>query len=354
MKRVMLLMLALLMFCVPALAEEIVELPDAVVTYTPPEGFYLLTRESSASVFNRIGLRQRDLLPWMEQNDVYAILYDLETGSELLMYLYPAEDDPLEALTPEELDLLRQSWVENLELNGYEEVSADFHETEEGLWLWSRHKAYMQDGTPCWIMTMVAVRSGTAMTLDLFCYGAPPAEGLTDRFMQMAAGVRLTLPESLTMLSAEGVTIRLQLPETMTMCDVLPDPPEVPAGEVIGAAASEDGVWFVQWQLFEGATGDMERLSASGLRSLYESRAKQKRTAGFTVTLQEACTELRQVYVHLCYELPGGWYAEEYYTKQGGWGVIVTAYRQGQPMTETEQEMLWQLIASQLITVQGK
>ena len=104
MKRVMLLMLALLMLCVPALAEEIVELPDAVVTYTPPEGFYLLTRESSASVFNRIGLRQRDLLPWMEQNDVYGILYDLETGSELLMYLYPAEDDPLEALTPEELE----------------------------------------------------------------------------------------------------------------------------------------------------------------------------------------------------------------------------------------------------------
>ena len=69
----MLLCLLVLLLCAPVLAEEVVELPDAVVTYTPPEGFYRLTRESSASAFNKLGLSQRSFLRWMEQNDCYTI-----------------------------------------------------------------------------------------------------------------------------------------------------------------------------------------------------------------------------------------------------------------------------------------
>lgn len=362
MKRLLICLLAGMLLCASALADEVVELPDAIVTYTPPEGFYLLTRESSASAFTAIGLRQRDLLPWMEQNDAYAILYDLETGSELLLHLYPAEDEPLEDLTPQELSQLRQSWAEDLELNGYEEVTTDIHEDEGGLWLWSRHKTYTQDGTPCWIMTMIAVRSGTAMTLSLFSYGAPPEDELTDRAMQMAAGVRLTLPESLTVLSADGVTVRLQLPEGMALQDdaalLSGLTPEEPAGEVIGIAVAEDGSWYIQWQLVEGVTGDLERVRDTGLRSLYEDRAKRKTAAGFTVTGKESVTDLRQKYIRLSYEMPqeGGdsWFAEEYYTKQGGWGVVVTAYSCGQPLTEEASRMLRELIASQLITVEAE
>ncbi|MBR3763363.1 MAG: hypothetical protein IKK57_02285 [Clostridia bacterium] len=353
MKRCVLLLLGFLMLCIPAMAEEIVELPDAVVTYTPPEGFYLLTRESSASVFNRVGLSQRELLPWMEQNDAYAVMYDLERGCELLLYISPSEEDPLEDMSEDEQTELCAYLAESYALDGYEDVTVVIHEGTGGEFVQFAARTWDWDGAPCYIVTLMALRSGYSVQISLFMYGGDASEYVLERVLTMADSLCITVNADVDVLSAKGVSIRVTLPETMAMCDVLPEPPEAPAGEVIGAAASEDGAWFVQWQLFDGATGDMERLSASGLRSLYESRAKQKRSAGFTVTLQESCTELRQVYVHLCYELPSGWYAEEYYTKQGGWGVIVTAYRQGQPMTEAEQEMLRQLVSNQLITVRG-
>lgn len=108
----------------------------------------------------------------------------------------------------------------------------------------------------------------------------------------------------------------------------------------------------------DNVTGDLERVRDTGLRPLYEDRAKRKKTEGFTVTVREAVTDLRQHYVHLCYEIPqeGGesWFANEYYTKQGGWGVIVTAYRCGQPLTEEASAAFLELIAAQLIMVRAE
>lgn len=362
MLRKMLICLLALLLCMPAMADEVIELPDLVVTYTPPEGFYLLTRESSASAFTAIGLRQRDLVPWMEQSDCYAVMYDLETGSELLLLLWPYEDVSLDALTEQELAAVCANWTEGYEQDGCEEVSVTVYESAAGRYMQVAYRTYETDGTPCYTVALVAIRSGCRVHMSMFAYGEPPTDELVSCLQAMADSIRLELPASLTELSAHGVTIRLSIPAGLVLqSDAVPvsDPaPERTVGEVIGTAVSADGSWYVQWQLVEGVTGDLERVRETGLRSLYEDRAKRKKAEGFTVTEKEAVTDLRQRYIRLAYEIPqeGGdsWFAEEYYTKQGGWGVVVTSYSFGQPLTEEASAMLRELIASQLITVKAE
>lgn len=362
MKRLMLCLLAALLLCTWALADEVVELADVIVTYTPPEGFYLLTRESSASAFTAVGLRQRDLVPWMEQNSCYAVMYALEEGSELLLYLAPMEETSLDAMTSRELEQLCAYWAADYEQDGCENVSTVIYESANGRFLQTAYKTYTNDGTPCWVLSLTAFRSGCLVQLSLFMYGAQPSEEINRRVLAMADSLQVELPASLTELSAHGVTIRMQMPAGLTLqsdVSLLTGlTPETAAGEVIGAAAAEDGSWYVQWQLVEGVTGDLERVRDTGLRSLYEDRARQKAAAGFTVTAKAAVTDLRQTYVYLEYEIPQtdgeSWYAAEYYTKQDGWGVVVTAYSIGQPMTEEASALLLELVSAQMITVKAE
>lgn len=360
-KRMLICLLALLL-CMPALADEVVELPDLVVTYTPPEGFYLLSRESSASAFTAIGLRQRDIVPWMERNDCYAVMYDLETGSELLLYLAPAEAASLDELSGEELEQLFAYWKEDYELDGCEDVSIVAYESENGRYAQILYKTYETDGLACYVASMFAFRSGCHVQMSLFCYGEPPADELVERLENLADSICLEFPASLSELSAHGVTIRLSMPAGLVLqsnaAPVAGLTPEKAAGEVVGVAVSTDGSWYVQWQLVEGVTGDLERVRETGLRSLYEDRAKRKKAEGFIVTGKEALTDLRQRYIRLAYEIPlesgESWFAQEYYTKQDGWGVVVTAYSMGQPLTEEASAILRELIASQLITVKAE
>lgn len=362
MLRKMLICLLALLLCMPALADEVVELPDLVVTYTPPEGFYLLSRESSASAFTAIGLRQRDIVPWMERNECYAVMYDLDTGSELLLYLAPAEEASLDELSGEELEQLFAYWKEDYELDGCEDVSVTAYESENGRYAQVMYKTYEADGLTCYVASMFAIRSGCHVQMSLFCYGEPPADDLISRLQAMADSICLELPASLTELSAHGVTIRLSIPAGLVLqsdaVPVIDSAPEKPVGEVIGMAVSADGSWYVQWQLVEGVTGDLERVRETGLRSLYEDRARRKKAEGFIVTEKEAVTDLRQRYICLAYEMPQesgeSWFAEEYYTKQGGWGVVVTAYSISRPLTEEDSAMLRELIASQLITMKAE
>lgn len=355
MKRFLMALLVLLMLGNTALAEEVIQLPDAVVTFTPLENAYLLTRESSASEFNRLGLSQRELLPWMEQYDVYAIMWDLETGGNFHVVLEPSEDEPLESMTDAERAEICAGYVAASEEGGYFGGEAEVYEGEAYLFIQLYTPMPDNAGVIHHVTTMYANQRGYFLLVKAFM---PEKSGAgTAKLRVLADSVRISIPEDMTELSADGVSIRMTLPAGWTSQEEaagLNAAPEKTVGELIGTAAAPDGSWYVQWQLIENVTGDLERLSASGLRALHEARAKQKKAAGFAVTAQEACTELRQVYVHLSYGMPGDWYAEEYYTKQSGWGVVVTAYSQGLPLTEEAHAVLLEMLSTQLIKVQGR
>lgn len=348
MRKLLALLLAWLL-CAPALAEETIVLPDAVVNYDVPAGAYVLSRESSASVFSRIGLSQREILPWMEQNDMYLWVIGLDEGWEAYVMLYPAEPYALEDMTEPQLAQLCEATAEAMEENGYIGTEVVIHDSPAYRFVQRMIPMENIDGSGNVSASLLTYQQGYCLAVE----GYMPAgdENALTAILTLTDSLRIVLPEGVTALNAHGVSIRMNLPAGMVMLADLPEAPEAAAGEVIGAAAPEDGGWFVQWQLIEGAKGDLERVSESGLRSLYEDRARRKASAGFTVTLREACTDLRQKYVHLRYEIPGGWFAEEYYTKQGGWGIVVTAYSEGQPLTEEASAMLRELISTQLITV---
>lgn len=78
MKRLLTILL-LLTLILPARAETdgegnvVIALPEAELYFLPlEEGAPVLTRESSASEFNRLGMSQRELLPQMEAYGIYA------------------------------------------------------------------------------------------------------------------------------------------------------------------------------------------------------------------------------------------------------------------------------------------
>lgn len=90
-----LLLVCLLPLCALAEMDEdgdvVVTLDGAEFFFTPIEGGYLVTRESSASAFNRLGLSQRETIPLMEQQSLYALLFDAEFTCEVHVYAFPTE-----------------------------------------------------------------------------------------------------------------------------------------------------------------------------------------------------------------------------------------------------------------------
>lgn len=159
-------------------------------------------------------------------------------------------------------------------------------------------------------------------------------------------------------LAADGLHICLVLPEGMTVHASAEEAgvtlAEPAAAEIMGCAADPEGVWYILWQRDENAGGDMDQLLDGGGKSLYELQEKNRRFLGCIAALNGELPEGRQWYISMAYEIADqsgrAWYAEEYYTKQYGWGVSVTLYS-AVPLTSAEQTMLESIVSSQLITV---
>lgn len=97
MKKLIAILLLVCLLPLSALA-ELDEDGDVVVTldgmeffFTPIEGGHLLTRESSASAFNRLGMSQRETIPLMEEQSMYALMFDEAFTCEAHVYAFPTE-----------------------------------------------------------------------------------------------------------------------------------------------------------------------------------------------------------------------------------------------------------------------
>lgn len=110
MKKWLSVLLALLLAgTTPALAEQPAQETHTIttdmadVTFTVPQGMLCLTIESSVSEFNRWGMSQREFLAYAAENDMIAMLFDLDTGDEMCIYVQPWDVGDLDGLNDEEI-----------------------------------------------------------------------------------------------------------------------------------------------------------------------------------------------------------------------------------------------------------
>ena len=91
----LLLLVCLLPLCALSEMDEdgdvVVTLDGAEFFFTPIEDGHLLTRESSASAFNRLGMSQRETIPLMEQQSMYALMFDADFSCEVHVYAFATE-----------------------------------------------------------------------------------------------------------------------------------------------------------------------------------------------------------------------------------------------------------------------
>lgn len=361
MKTLLGLLLTMLLLCAPAFAEERVAIPlaDGELSFVPFEDGYVLTRESSASVFNRLGMRQREVIPWMEEHDLYALMYDAAMGCEVQIEILEVTQPDYIDITPEQDAAMLKSFTDFYEQYGYKVEASGMYDNGAHRFGWVLVTLTYADGyvenrihyktchNDYMIEMVMFVQDGS----QLAAYDQMARE-LVDSMIYalQSAVVKLGLPDvSLQLLPPEGMAVHA----TAEAAGVKVIPEET-AGEIIGCMADPAGEWFILWRLDESASGDMDRLSDAGVKALYEARAKNKKAAGCTVTLTEDHPESRQRYMRIGYQFADAdsqvWHAEEYYTKQAGWGVSVTVYS-GVPLSDEVQTMLETIVNSQMMNV---
>lgn len=355
MKKMLACLLALLLLCASALAETVaISLADGELTFKAFNGGHVLTAETSASVFNRLGMSQRETLKSMEEQGIDALMFNLDFTCEVLLSVYENDYPAFTSFTDEVREQVCDSFREHFEQYGYEVHDVSMQDKGDFTFVSAYITLDFADGTVEQRVVYQTSFEGYDVQMTMFIYEDDPSDGilLADRLM---SSMRYETNPGAVTLSLPGAAITLSVPETMIVHTSAEDAgvalPEAPYGEVVGCAAGEE--FILLWQLDEKASGDMDRLSDAGVRALYQARAKSKKSAGYTVTRSADHPDGRQRYIITEYtftdETGRTWYASEYYTKQAGWGASVTAYS-GTPFTDDLLTMLEAIAESQMVS----
>lgn len=355
MKKLLVCIAVFLLLCSAALAETVeVPLADGVLTFeTLPDGI-VLTRESSASVFNRAGFSQRELVPLMEEHNIYALMLDPAGGCEVQIEVMEAAQPDYNTITPAQDASMLENFVSFNEQYGLDVQDYGMYDNGHHRFGWLVGAEMRENGVQQYRILYKTSHRDYLIEMVMFVYDPARLEHYAEMARMLVDSMQYTLREDLTRFACGNAGIQCVLPEGMSLNADAAEVtlPEAPFGEVVGCAGA--GEWILVWQMDEQASGDMERLSDAGVRALYEARARSKKNAGSTVTLSEDVPDNRQRYIrteyHFTDETGVTWYAVEYYTKQDGWGASVTAYSE-QPMTDSMLAALRELVRSQRVTV---
>lgn len=185
----LLVLLCLLPLCAFAEMDEdgdiIVTLDGAEFFFTPVEG-YCLTRESSASVFNRLGLSQREMLPYMEQMGVYAIMYDADLTCEVNVAAYETVETDFDELTEHGAAMLLADFEYAYRDQAYDVTAVELYQAPEG------HKFIRciasfadEDGQTAHMAEYLTNQAGYTVQIVLFALDGP----VTDEHMALAESV---------------------------------------------------------------------------------------------------------------------------------------------------------------------
>lgn len=178
-KLVFVLVLLLALLVQPALAvndtaqaDHIIEVMGGEIAFTTPEGFLCLTRETSASVFNRWGMSQREMMAYMEEYGIYALIYDLEAGPVYEVSI--TDTDSLDYDNANEIDLQMISagthkWLRE---QGYEVPMSDTYRSARHVYGMAETSYIYDDGYVEQRLLLYTCQNGYEVAVSLW----PPEE----------------------------------------------------------------------------------------------------------------------------------------------------------------------------------
>lgn len=371
-----LLPLCLLPLCAAAEAEDngvTVALDGAEVYFVPFEG-YCLTRETSASVFNRLGMSQREVVPWMEEYGVYALIFDTADEMEVQIVVSPTTELDFDDMNQYGLESMCEVNASYYTSSGDEVLSSELYHTFDGHTYVKTVSSYdNEDGSKGYMAEYLTSQSG--YVVSVFVY---PYEGeVTEAQMLLAQGVVESLWLSknpvegqLVELSRDGIRVQFYLPEGMTCLTkessedawyglpkdlVHTRQKELARNVVLGTVISSDGLWEIQWDFdFSDAGGDMDVLLEAEAEDFRQQLVASYHELGQEV-LESACEWIGPYrYVKLRYSFAEGGRmtrVNEHYTRQEGWHIYIYLIAYGEPAPEDVQTMLEEILENQTITV---
>lgn len=179
-----LLLVCLLPLCALAELTEagdvVIALDGAEIFFTPIEGAHLLTRESSASVFNRLGLTQREMLLYMEDYDLYAMMFYGDAQgymAEVQLCVYETTEMDFDELTAYAQDMNCEGVEATYIDGGYEVESVEMCHTLNGHSYVKTVASYMyEDGSVEHVVDFYTCQSGYGVQIVLFPYDGPATE----------------------------------------------------------------------------------------------------------------------------------------------------------------------------------
>lgn len=372
----LLMLLALMPLWAAAEAEDsgvTVALDGAEVYFVPIEG-YCLTRETSASVFNRLGLSQREIVPWMEEYGVYALMFDAVGELEIQITVNPTTELDFDDMNQYGLNSMCEVNESYYTSQGYDVESSELNHTFDGHSYVKTICSYTyEDGSVEHMAEYVTSQSGYVVSVYVFPYEGAPTEEQMTRAQGVVESLWLSknpVEGQLVELSREGIRVQFYLPEGMTCLtknsgeDAWSGLPkdlvhtrqkELARNVVLGTVISSDGLWEIQWDFdFSDAGGDMDVLLEAEAEDFRQQLVASYHELGQEV-LESACEWIGPYrYVKLRYSFAEGGRmtrVNEYYTRQEGWNIYIYLIAYGEPAPEEVQTMLEEILENQTITV---
>ena len=133
----------------------------------------MLGREMSASAYNAVGLSQREIVAWMEEYDVWALLIDAEGTCEVHVLAYESwggdYDDMSEYGLEMECGSIRYEYTDQ----GYDVITSDVYAAPEGHTFVRTEATFdFGDGTGEHLVEYLTVKGDYVVSVWLFTYEA--------------------------------------------------------------------------------------------------------------------------------------------------------------------------------------
>ena len=372
----LLLFVCLLPLCALAEMDEdgnvVVALDGAEVSFASLEGVYLLTRDSSASEFNRLGLSQREIVPSMEKEDLYALFFDMELEVEIQICIKPTADSDYDDLTAEQLAQACEEIRSMYTSWGWQVETAEPYLAPGGhQYVKSVYSYTFEDGSTTCSAEYYTRQAGYALGILIYPFGDEVTAAQLAQGAAIADSLRMkevALEGRWEEAAIESVSVRFRLPEDvkyLTKDSSAEDWSGLPKSYVAlrkkelawndyqGLIMSPDAKWEIRWTLYELDDGsDLDDCSDEDAEALLKEYVDLYYGVDCNISYSDCVWIGSHRYVNVRYNYPTGGslnHFVEYYTLQSGKGILVTLVGYGETAPEEAKMLLQDILESQII-----